>query len=136
MEIGPLNEFKDWSTRAGYNGESPNHPLVPFSGFRKSHLVIPDFVRQESKRGDKILLKKIFDRGLRSMIQMDERPIRHDVMEVEVSTNFVLLYRNFGNKGLWFLQNCYSKYPSIFFPCQRLNFEIIFFKLPIILDFT
>ena len=129
MEIGPLNEFKDWSTRAGYNGESPNHPLVPFSGFRKSHLVVPDFVRQESKRGDKILLKKIFDRGLRSMIQMDERPIRHDVMEVEVSTNFVL-YRNFGNKGLWFLQNCYSKYPSIFFPCQRLNFEIIFFKLP------
>ena len=102
MEIGPLNEFKDWSTRAGYNGESPNHPLVPFSGFTKSHVVVPDFVRQESKRGDKILLKKIFDRGLRSMIQMDERPIRHDVMEVEVNTNLVLC-RNFGKKGLWIL---------------------------------
>jgi len=85
MEIGPLNEFKDWSTRAGYNGESSNHPLVPFSGFTKSHIVVPDFVRQESKRGDKILLKKIFDRGLRSMIQMDERPIRHDVMEFEAT---------------------------------------------------
>ena len=83
--IDPLNQYKDWSR---YAQPLNHHPLVRFNKNYRVDLD-PGFVRQESKRSDKILMvEKKFDQVLRSMIRND-RPIRHDVIEFEVNKSSI-----------------------------------------------